>query len=342
MTAFSPLRVGLIGLGRMGARLAVAAGRAGLTVVAALDKDANAFALTDQPALRAVFTDDSEKFWATPMDVLVVGTTAPSHAGLVREGLARGIRRFMVEKPFTTCLGDGRALLAEAEAVGARVVVNHGRRYSPNYRALAALDGSPEMGTLRAVTVTMGGGAFGCLGVHFFDMVSQLMGCRPDSVMARLTTPLTANPRGVHFADPGGTAVLFYPGGRRALIDMGDDVGVMGRVECLYNMGRVQIDNEAQPWRVFRRFEADRALPMTRYGQPLEEAGLDGFRPFDVIDAAEAAIRDAAGDGPVASGAEAALGSLEIFSAIHWSDRTGLPVSLPLPPEAEAVDYPIP
>lgn len=342
MTTLPPFRVGLIGLGRMGARLAIAARRTGLSIAAALDQNPQAFALTDQPWLAPVFTSDAETFWKSGIDLLIVGTTAPSHVPLVRQGLARGIRRFMVEKPFATSLAEARQLMTEAEAVGARIVVNHGRRYSPNYRALATLDGSAAMGSLRAITVTMGGGAFGCLGVHFFDMVSQLMGCPPESVMARLTRPLTPNPRGTQFDDPGGTAVLFYPGGRRALIDMGDDVGVMGRVECLFNMGRVQIDNEAQPWKVFHRFEADRALPMTRYGQPLQEGTLDGFAPFDVIDAAEAAIRDAAADTPVVSGAEAALGSLETFAAIRWSDHTGLPVALPLSDEAANQIYCIP
>lgn len=323
-------RVGLIGLGRMGARLAEAARKSGHRVVAALDAAAQPFALGAEPALAEVFTTDAAAFWAVPMDVLLIATTGPTHVPLLRQGLQVGIRRFVVEKPFCTSVNDGRAVLAEAEALGARVVVNHGRRYHPTYAALAALDGSPELGSLRSASVTMGAGGLGCMGVHYLELFNRLFGGLPVSVDAVATGTPPLNPRGAQFDDPGATALLAWADGRRAVLETADDTGIPPLLEFRFTLGRVVIEAEHLPWRLFRRTAQDRDLPLTRYGQPNEEMAMPGFAPFGIIEMAQAALADVLGDGPLISGGQPALDAIVVFSAIRLAMESGQRVGLPL------------
>lgn len=337
-----PVRVGLIGLGRMGARLAEAARKSGHKVVAALDTVAQPFALGAESDLAGVFTTDMPSFWATSMDVLMIATTGPTHVPLLRQGLQAGIRRFVVEKPFCTSVSEGVAALAEATALGARVVVNHGRRYHPTYASLASLDGSPELGSLRSASVTMGAGGLGCMGVHYLELFNRLFGGLPVSVNAVATGTPPANPRGAQFDDPGATALLVWADGRRAVLETADDTGIPPLLEFRFTLGRVVIEAEHLPWRLFRRTAQDRNLPLTRYGQPNEEIPMPGFVPFSIIDMAQAALADVLDQGSLISGGQPALDAITVFSAIRQAMESEERVRLPLQGQQNDRNYAIP
>src|SRR5690606_2093344 len=113
-------------------------------------------------------------------------------------------------------------------------------------------------------------------------------------------------------------------------------------LELRFSHGRVVIEDEARPWRVLMRAREHRDAPLTRYGLPLEEAPLPDFRPFGIIDMAEAAIRDAMNNGPVVSGIPPALDALRVFAAIRKAADTEATVRLPLPAADEARRFEIP
>ncbi|MGC2855154.1 Gfo/Idh/MocA family protein [Novispirillum sp. DQ9] len=337
------MKVSIIGLGRMGVRLAAAAEAAGQQVVAVLDSAEQPWGLQQRPDLAAVVTADAEAFWAVPTDIVVIATTAPSHVPLLLESLKRGVRRIVVEKPFATSVAEARQGLAAAAAVGARVVVNHPRRFNPNFIALRGLDGGPELGRLRSVRATLGGGSMGCLGVHFFDLFNWLFDAMPESVTATLTEPLGANVRGERFCDPGGTVFLTYPGGRRAFLDIGDDLAFIGGMQFFFELGRVAVDAEFGPWEILARKPEDRQKPFSQYGLPLERN--DAVLPWQDVampDLWAAVLKDAASaDTPVVGGA-LGLESVQVFAAARHAAATGTRVRFPLSEDAEAEVYPIP
>lgn len=335
-------RLGLVGLGRMGARLAEAAVAAGARVVCAYDTDPAPFALSVHPELAPVLTGDPSVFWATPCDALLIATTAPAHVPLLLTGLERGIRRFVVEKPFCTGLDEGRQAMRVADACGARVVVNHGRRYCPNYATLDALDGSSELGALRGISVSVGAAGLGCMGVHYLDLFIRAFGGPPERVFAHGDGRPPDNPRGSQFHDPGACALMIWPDGRRAFLEVADDTGIPPIIEFRYTHGRVLIENEMTPWQVRHRAEGDRALPLTRYGQPTPARPLTPFTPFGLIDMATAAIHDACGEGTVRSDGHQALMSIELFAAIREAADSGEPVRLPLGDAAAGRRFAIP
>jgi predicted dehydrogenase len=332
--------IGVLGLGRMGERIVSAARELGIDVSAVYDRSPDAFAIQNDASLAEVYTSDLAAFWASKPDVVAIATHGPSHCPLLLEGLRHGVRRFLVEKPLGTSVEEARAAEAEARALGARVIVNHGRRYCDVYDQLKTLDGSPEMGRLASAVLTLGAAGLGCMGTHFFDLFNRVFGA-PVSLYATVTTPSVVNPRGAEFDDPGGTALITYEGGRRVLVDMGDDVGVPGRMEFVYERGRVIIEDELKPWRVLARGESDRAAPVTRYGLPLTEATLTDFTPCGIMYATSRAIADAFAETPPASDMQVGLAALEVFAAIRWSAATGESVRWPLPQAAIAAVYPI-
>ncbi len=333
----------VVGLGRMGARIVEAANRAGFDLVAVQDTAEAPYALDQKPDLVRCRVSSLDEVLAARPDVLAVATTGPHHAPVVRAGLDAGIRRFMVEKPFVTGIDEGRAVLEHAARCDARIVVNHGRRFHPGYRALAALDGTIHMGDLRGIAVTMGAGGLGCMGVHYLDLFDQFFGGQPDSVFAFRAGEVADNPRGDAFFDPGAHATLRWNDGRRAVLDICDDTGIPPWLEFRFTYGRVVIENEMSPWRMFHRTENDRALPLTRYGQPNGEAEMPGFASFDILDMCEAALREAASDGEQVSSGAQALRCIETFVAIsHAADGAGV-AGLPVgDPDLQARQYAIP
>ncbi|MEQ8196003.1 MAG: Gfo/Idh/MocA family oxidoreductase [Rhodospirillales bacterium] len=335
-------RIGLIGLGRMGARLTDVVNDLGWDVVAALDASTTPFALGQHQNLADVFTTDANTFWQTSMDAAIIATTAPSHISFLFQGLSCGVRRFLIEKPFCTNIDEGMRALDQVRRMDARVVVNHGRRYCPNYARLMALDGTPAMGSLRAISVTLGAGGLGCLGIHYLDLFNQLFGGPPQRVMASISGTAPPNPRGPQFEDPGACALMVWPDGRRAMLDISDDTGIPPLLEFRYTYGRILVENESQPWRVFHRSDGDRELPLTRYGQPHLEGPLPDFTPFSLMDMSAMALKNLFDDKPVISTIERALDALCVFAAIREAGVTNAPFHLPLLEETRLKSYAIP
>ncbi|MBC7952317.1 MAG: Gfo/Idh/MocA family oxidoreductase [Rhodospirillaceae bacterium] len=335
-------RVGIIGFGRMGARIALAALRGGMDVVAVLDSAPEPWGLGQVPDLAPRVTSDSDRFWAAPMDLLAVGTTADGHAPLVREGLRRGIKRFVVEKPFTQSVVEAETLIAEVAAAGGRISVNHGRRFLAGYYKLRELDGSDLVGSLRSITVVSGGGSTGCLGTHVFDLCNFMFGGAPLRVFAGLAPNDFTDPRGARFDDPGSYSVLEYAGGRRALLEMGGDTGLPSTMEFRFRHGRVVIEDESKPWRLFHRKPEDRALPCSRYGAPLIETVVENPGTLDIVEMSLGTLRDALSDGPQQAGGDIGLQTMQVFAAIRASAARGVVVALPVDDEAAATIYAIP
>ena len=190
------------------------------SLVAALDADLAPWAAGQSPRLKEIHTSDPDEFFSVPIDVLVVATPATSHMEYLAAGLEAGIRRFMVEKPVASRLADADTALERARQVGARVVVNHTRRYSERHRRLRHLAESGALGELRGISITTGAGGTATLGTHYFDLCNYLFGGGPRNVAAALTGDRDPNPRGTQFHDPGATALLLYSDERRASVEI--------------------------------------------------------------------------------------------------------------------------
>ncbi len=325
----------------MGYRFSQAIRKSGHDIAVIFDPMETPFAITSEPQLGELHTRDFSEVLSREVDAAVICTTADSHVAIAQNLIEAGKRRIIIEKPLSQSLASAESLADLASRSGVRIIVNHGRRYCANTRSLKALDGNPATGSLRSIIIKMGGGSLGCVGTHWIDLCNNLLGGKPEKVFCTLSLETPDNNRGPQFFDPGGTAMLFYGSGKRAIIDLGDDVGIVGGADFIFERGMVSWKTEGGDWSYMHRRTEDNAKPLTFYGLPLI---ADEFRsiPPDLIDYAVAAIQDAFSDDAPESGIDKAVETMEVYAAMRWSAAAGRPVSLPLEAAAKREIYTIP
>lgn len=325
-------RLGIIGFGRMGYRTALAGRQAGLEVAAILDMRPDPWGLGQDPSLGEVRRGDLDAFLAAQPEVVAISTTADSHAGLFHSLADAGIRAVLIEKPVACSVADAEAIAARARAEGIGVLVNHNHRASDTLHRIRGFSGDPRFGRLVAVVITQGAGGLGNLGTHYFDLANWLFGTAPEAVFALGTEPEAPNPRGAGFHDPGGTVVVRYPGGRRLLLEIGDDVGVIGGYELRYERGRVLMPFVSEAPQVFVRKPEAQEMPKHIYGAPLEQLVWDSFAAADVVAGTAAVLADLVTRATEPRGAcvDEAAAALAATVAARVSAESGEVVTLPL------------
>ena len=92
-----------------------------------------------------VFADADTMLKAVDPDVVDIVAPPPAHAELVRAALKQG-RLIQCQKPFCTSLAEAEAVIAEAKAAGARIVIHENFRFQPWYRRIKRMLDADELG----------------------------------------------------------------------------------------------------------------------------------------------------------------------------------------------------
>src|SRR6266571_3442700 len=310
-----PVRVGVVGAGGMGRDQCVE-----LVAVADLRPEAlERLAKQLELPWTRFYGDAAELLDKESPDVLCIATTAPSHVALARTAVEAGVRRVVVEKPMSVSVAASRELVELAEEAGALVAVDHGRRWSPDYRSIRAYIGRGHIGAVRQLSVTGGAGGMGMTGTHFFDLARFLTGAEADWVTAHLHASGRPNPRGDQFHDPEGYVLAGFRDGVRLFLDLSGDVRREDRLVVIQGeFGRIVVDERAGVWRAATSFSPDLAFP---FRATLSPGGLFGLAVRELLDEPAA----------VACGPRDGLAATEMAVAAHLSDaRDHRPVALPL------------
>lgn len=331
----------LIGAGRMGHRFSQAIRQSGHDLNMIFDPSEMPWAVQQEADLAKIHTRNFNDVITSSAEVYVICTTADHHVRIATELIISGVKRLIIEKPLCQSVAEGIALEKLAKKNSVRIIVNHGRRYSKNTATLKDLDGDPRTGSLRSIIIKMGGGSFGCVGTHWIDLCNNLMEGLPNKIFGILSNHTPVDNRGNQYFDPGGTAVLTYDKGKRAIIDLGDDIGIVVGAEFVYEKGVVSWSVEGGKWTFMHRSLSDSEKPLTHYGIPLIETNFESSAP-DLIEYAVAAINDALSDAEINSGVSQALDTMEVFAGIRYSARDGKIVSLPIPEIEKQISYDIP
>lgn len=331
----------LIGAGRMGHRFSQAIRQSGHELAMVFDPSDMPWAVQTEPELAAVHSRSFDEVLQSNADVYVICTTADHHVSTANQLIAAGKKRIIIEKPLSQSVAEGQELQDLAQEHDARIIVNHGRRYCANTAAIRALDGDPRTGALRSIVIKMGGGSLGCVGTHWIDLCNNLFGGVPEKVFGTLSAHTPPDNRGEKFFDPGGIAVLIYGDGKRAILDLGDDIGIVASTEFIFERGIVSWTTEGGTWSLRHRSAENSEKSLSFYGIPLEDSPFKTTPP-DLIAYAIATIDDALSDTPTNSGTAEALETMEVFAAIRFAARTEQLVTLPIPDEEKRVTYAIP
>jgi len=193
-------RVGLIGAGNFATGTLLpglkADGRAQFVTISSARGLSAASVAKNQGFLRV---DDSVEavFEAQDLDAVVVATRHNTHATFAAEGLKCG-KAVFVEKPPALSEEELRLLAEAYSASEAPLMVGFNRVFSPHFeRVRTALDSraTPLVATVRVnagsvpddswvLSPTEGGGRIVGEACHFVDLLVQLVGARPTSVVA--------------------------------------------------------------------------------------------------------------------------------------------------------------
>lgn len=279
------MKAALIGLGRMGLRHLQVLKELELDVVgvcdlfeAARDKARTDFSLPET----AVFSDPKAMIERTKPELVVVGTTAPSHADLVCLAAQGGAQAILCEKPMATSLADCDRMIATCAAKGTRLAVNHQMRFMEQYTLPKTLVDDESFGGLASVTVVAGNFGLANNGTHYFEMFRYITGEMPVSVAAWFSPGIVPNPRGPQFEDHGGAIRVTTAKGRRFYLDAGTDQGHGMHVTYAGGFGRLDVDELAGRARLIVRKAEHRNAPTTRYGMPWEEREI-AITPADSV-----------------------------------------------------------
>src|SRR5881296_4486052 len=125
------------------------------------------------------------------VEAVDIVTSADTHYGIAREGLAAG-RHCFIEKPLARTAEEGRELEAAASAAGRVVQVGHIFRFHPVTATLREALAAGRIGRVRYATGRFSGfkrprtdvGVTQTDAIHYFDLFAHLLGCAATRVSA--------------------------------------------------------------------------------------------------------------------------------------------------------------
>ena len=156
------------------------------------------------------------------LEIVSVATYTPAHAEITVACAGAGVRAVYCEKPIASRLADAERMVAACRDAGSLLVVNHNRRFHPNYRRLAGFIARGGLGQLTSVSLLWGSGRLGNVGTHLFDAACMLTGRHVRVVSGTLDLSGRPDCRGAQFRDPGGWGLMRLDGGLMVTVDAAD------------------------------------------------------------------------------------------------------------------------
>ena len=234
-------RAGIIGLGMIGGADQVSAEAIGqsvdgldgthlgalhdhdrVEVVAGSSRDAGRRERFADRSGAKVYTDFREMLEREKLDIVSIASYSPAHAEHAVASAEAGAKAIYCEKPVTTTAADGDRVVSACEKNGTLLLVNHQRRFDPNYQKLRDMIAAGDLGELTSCLLQWGSGRLGNVGTHTIDGIRMLTSRQVEAVSGHLDLSHRPDCRGSDFQDPGGWGMLRMEGGLIVLVDAAD------------------------------------------------------------------------------------------------------------------------
>ncbi|MBI4171541.1 MAG: Gfo/Idh/MocA family oxidoreductase, partial [Actinobacteria bacterium] len=195
----APVRVGVLGTGRIGRMHAELLARRVPGLALAAVHDANAAAARETAAALGVTAAGSaEELLASPtVDAIAICTSTGTHVDLLVAAAATG-KPIFCEKPISLELAEADRGLAAVERAGVLLQVGFNRRFDPAHRSVRDAVASGALGETHLVRISSrdpappplayvraSGGIFLDMTIHDFDMARYVTGSEVEEVYAR-------------------------------------------------------------------------------------------------------------------------------------------------------------
>ncbi|KNG93305.1 Gfo/Idh/MocA family protein [Pseudaestuariivita atlantica] len=281
------LRVAIAGLGYFSRfHVAAWAGDARVRIVGVCDTDAGRREAAAVETGAQGFAGAGDMVAATAPDIVDIIAPPPAHAELIRASLGRG-RPIVCQKPFCTSIEEAQAVIAEAEAAGARIVVHENFRFQPWYRRMKALLDTGDLGAVYQARFALRPGdgrgpdayldrqpAFQAMprllihetGVHFIDTFRWMLGdvTRVFADLRRLNPAIAGEDAGLLLMEHAGGARSQFDGNRLVDHDADNLRLTMGEMEIETEGGVLRLNGRGQI--TLRAFGSTDALPVGENG----------------------------------------------------------------------------
>ena len=168
------------------------------------------------------YSDWQEMLDKEDLDLVCIATYAPVHKEITVASADHGIRVIFCEKPIAPYICDAEHMVQACKKSGSLLVINHNRRFNPNYRRLRDFIVSGQLGDLTSVNAQWGNGRLGNVGTHVFDAICMVTGRRIEAVSGTLDLAGKPDCRGSQFRDPGGWGLMQLSRGPIVTVDASD------------------------------------------------------------------------------------------------------------------------
>jgi len=310
----------------------------GAELAAVCDRDAVKAAAAAERHGARWFTGLAEMLAVIGPDILDIAIPPAGHAEAIRAGLAAGVATIVCQKPFCRDLAEAEAVVAEAEAAGALLVVHENFRFQPWFRATARCLAAGTLGEPYSLSFRLrpgdGAGPDAYLsrqpyfrsmprflihetGIHFIDVFRFLLG----DVAAVFADLRRLNP--AIAGEDSGTVLFRMRSGVRGLFDGNRLADHVARDRRL-TMGEMLLEGSE----AVLRLDGEGRLVLRRMGS-MEETTLpfdwtrQGFAGDSVRALQQHVIAHRAGDGPIENTARDYLVNLQVEAAVYRSAEAG-------------------
>jgi len=307
---------------------------AGVDLVAAASRNPKNVAdfIAEFPGVKG-YTDYREMLRAEKPDWVSVCAFPPDREAMALEALENGARVLVLEKPFTVSIGAARRILDAAKACGARVFVDHQRRYGHVFEWFKEQTSGPY-GAVTQVNVQHPGSGFINFGPHLVDAgLLALEGHTPTAIQAAVDWSETNDYQGVK-TEANFVATTWFDDSSRLYVESGNRF-TQPCIQAVCERGLVEIN--LSPYdatgSICRAVGGDKPQQSPLFnGEHFHHNDKD-FNMF--YDRAFADILNAQQNcKPNRLDAEYAFTGLQIIIGLYESARQGKRIALPLPDEA--------
>lgn len=195
----------------------------------------------------------------------LVSNWGPDHVESVASLMAKGVRRFAVEKPLADSLEEIQTVEQWVSEGKIDFIMNMPWRRGPLVPALKDFAGKFDLGKPTRVLAQLGAAGFSEIGVHVLDVSEVFFGSTPQRVTSKMFDS-SINPRNSSLSYFGGTAVFDFDGMNQLVITLHNAIRTSGSVFFEWEYGYVKLDVASGSLRgkIVQDVQALRQMPPNR------------------------------------------------------------------------------
>jgi predicted dehydrogenase len=294
----------------------------GVNLVSAADIDESKLHMFSKKwGVSSIYTDYTDMIEKEKLDIVSVATPTPTHSEITIKAAECGVKAIFCEKPIASSLDEADKMINVCEREGTILLINHTRRWDPNYHKIKQYVKNYIGGTISVTGICRSGLLLN--GTHLFDMLRFIVG-DVDWVFGSVEKSETTK----SITDPGGAGYLYFKNGAHGYVDSSSQKNYhIFEVDVLGMKGRARVSDDG---RNVEFWKAEKSKKYGGYNELASQKITTSRKKNSMVAAVENLIECIEQDKECLCTGEDGRAALELALAFHESDRLGKKVKLPL------------